>query len=90
MTTFTSEDRDAAYRQKVEEAPYHPGYEDAVITRCSDPVYKGMDPTKMLWKSKHLDLEQIVSCAGKAYGFKDLTKEDIDFVRVIEKEHGII
>ena len=30
MTTFTSEDRQSA-QKIVEEAPYHPGYEDAVI-----------------------------------------------------------
>lgn len=29
MTTFTSEDRESA--KLVEEAPYHPGYEDAVV-----------------------------------------------------------
>lgn len=30
MTTFTSEDRQSA-QKFVDEAPYHPGYEDAVI-----------------------------------------------------------
>jgi hypothetical protein len=30
MTTFTSEDRQSA-QKIVDEAPYHPGYEDAVI-----------------------------------------------------------
>jgi len=29
LTTFTSEDRENA--KLVEEAPYHPGYEDAVV-----------------------------------------------------------
>lgn len=29
MTTFTSEDRENA--KLVDEAPYHPGYEDAVV-----------------------------------------------------------
>ena len=32
MTTFTTDDKNEAYRKKVEDAPYHPGYEDAVIT----------------------------------------------------------
>ena len=32
MTTFTTDDKEEAYRKKVEEAPYHPGYEDASIT----------------------------------------------------------
>ena len=31
MATFTTEDKEEAYRKKVEEAPYHPGYEDAVV-----------------------------------------------------------
>lgn len=34
MTTFTSEDRKSA-QKLVEEAPYHPGYEDAVILKPS-------------------------------------------------------
>lgn len=32
MTTFTSEDRINASKL-VEEAPYHPGYEDAVVVK---------------------------------------------------------
>jgi hypothetical protein len=30
MTTFTSDDREEAYKKRVEEAPNQPGYEDAV------------------------------------------------------------
>jgi len=30
MTTFTSDDREEAYKKIVEEAPNQPGYEDAV------------------------------------------------------------
>jgi hypothetical protein len=30
MTTFTSDDREEAYKKIVVEAPYQPGYEDAV------------------------------------------------------------
>ena len=43
----------------VEEAPYHPGYEDAVITPRTNPVYKGLDVRKMLWKAKPLSNEEI-------------------------------
>ena len=43
-------DGGASYQKKVEEAPYHPGYEDAVVTPA--PKYTGMDPDKMLWKPK--------------------------------------
>jgi hypothetical protein len=37
MTTFTSEDRLNATKI-VEEAPYHPGYEDAVVVKSPDIV----------------------------------------------------
>jgi hypothetical protein len=37
MTTFTSEDRLNAIKI-VEEAPYHPGYEDAVVLKSPDAV----------------------------------------------------
>ena len=37
MTTFTSEDRTNAIKI-VEEAPYHPGYEDAVVIKSPDVV----------------------------------------------------
>lgn len=75
----------------VEEAPYHPGYEDAVITPRTNPVYKGLDVRKMLWKSRPLSDEQI----------KQISLEHIDqrldgehfayleFAKAIEKAHGI-
>jgi hypothetical protein len=71
-------------QQLVEEAPYHPGYEDAVITPRSDPVYRGMDPAKMLWKSKPLSDEEIKELS-------ELTSDPdpTDFVRAIERRHGI-
>jgi len=71
----------------VEEAPYHPGYEDAVVP--PKQVYSGMDAGKMIWKPKPLDIEQIVTCAREAYGFTELTKEDLKFVKAIEERHGI-
>ena len=37
MTTFTSEDRLNAMKI-VEEAPYHPGYEDAIVVKSPDVV----------------------------------------------------
>jgi len=37
MTTFTSEDRINATKI-AEEAPYHPGYEDAVVMKSPDVV----------------------------------------------------
>jgi hypothetical protein len=41
----------------VDEAPYHPGYEDAVVTPATK--YTGMNPAKMTWKSKPLTDEEI-------------------------------
>jgi hypothetical protein len=70
------------YQKKLADAPYHPGYEDAVITE-SKPVLYG------IYKSKPLDMEQIVMCAREAYGFTELNKEDLKFVRAIEERHGI-
>ena len=65
----------------VDEAPYHPGYEDAVVP--PKPVYKGMNPDKMLWKSKPLTDEQII-------GIRMTTEGDLlAFARAIEERHGI-
>ena len=36
----------------VEQAPYHPGYEDAVVSPA--PKYKGVDPAKMIWNNDEL------------------------------------
>jgi len=40
----------------VQEAPYHPGYEDAVVEPAFQ--YRGIDPAKMLWKPKPLTTEE--------------------------------
>jgi hypothetical protein len=82
----------------VEEAPYHPGYEDAVITtRRSDPVYRGMDPAKMLWKSKPLSNEEIEEIFVKNFPVMDReceASESFKFIficciRDAEERHGI-
>jgi hypothetical protein len=39
MTTFTTDDREEAYKKILEEAPAHIGYEDAV-----DPVALNVEP----------------------------------------------
>jgi len=78
-------DGGASYQKKVEEAPYHPGYEDAVVTPASK--YTGMDPAKMLWKPKPLSDEEINELYLK---FGDSKWEwQIDFARAIEERHGI-
>jgi hypothetical protein len=40
----------------VDEAPYHPGYEDAVVSPAQK--YKGVDPAKMIWKNDELLRQQ--------------------------------
>lgn len=69
----------------VDEAPYHPGYEDAVVPPKS--AYKGVNPAEMLWKSKPLSEEEI----NKLYlqlGHRDWNWQ-IVFARAIEERHGI-
>lgn len=57
MTTFTTEDRELASKL-VKEAPYHPGYEDAVIVK---PTYEEESPlseqiTELFkYKERHLN-----------------------------------
>ena len=64
----------------VEEAPYHPGYEDAVVSPAQK--YKGVDPAKMIWKSKPLSDEEITS-------FIVNKVTDYELCRAIEERHGI-
>jgi hypothetical protein len=90
MTTFTSDDREEAYRKKVDEAPYHPGYEGAVVP--PQPVYKGISPNKMLWKSKPLSDEEIIFIRDSCYvqsGIDEWEFDDVNFARAIEEAHGI-
>jgi len=80
MTTFTSEDRQEAYQKKVEDAPYHPGYEDAVVP--PKQTYVGMDPAKMIWKSKPLTDDDILNLLGRTNTTREL-------VKAVEEAHGI-
>ena len=68
--------REMKYQKKLAEAPYHPGYEDAVITEPR-PVLYG------IYKSKPLTNEEIT-------GIRMQTEGDIvAFARAIERRHGI-
>ena len=88
MTTFTSEDRQEAYQKKVEDAPYHPGYEDAVVPPA--PTYVGMDPAKIIWKSKPLTEDEIIETIPvMPYEVEWHVEATIALVRAIEKRHGI-
>ena len=73
-------DGGASYQKKVEEAPYHPGYEDAVVTPA--PKYTGMNPDKMLWKPKPLSDEEIHELIVNKV-------TDYELCRAIEERHGI-
>jgi hypothetical protein len=82
-------DGGASYQKKVEEAPYHPGYEDAVVTPA--PKYTGMNPDKMLWKPKPLsdeEIEKIYQEVVKQPNFMMLGDTQ-RFARAIEERHGI-
>lgn len=75
-------DGGASYKKKVEEAPYHPGYEDAVVTPT--PKYTGMNPAKMIWKPKPLSDEEIKELIMNSEGLNLYS-----FARMIEERHGI-
>jgi len=64
------------YQKKLAEAPYQPGYEDAVVTEPR-PFLSG------IYKSKPLTNEEIT-------GIRMQTEGDIiAFARAIEERHGI-
>ena len=73
----------ADYYKKLAEAPYNPGYEDAVVNPT--PTYRGMDPAKMVWKPKPLSDEEIKLIAS----FHQIVGEITEFARAIEERHGI-
>ena len=75
----------------VEEAPYHPGYEDAVVSPAQK--YKGVDPAKMIWKSKPLtdgEIDDLVDkCTDTTDDHDGFEFRYNDFARAIEERHGI-
>lgn len=72
--------REMNYQKKLAEAPYHPGYEDAVVTEPRSFLYG-------IYKSKPLTDEEInklyVEHSNKDWDWQ------IDFARAIEERHGI-
>lgn len=90
-------DGGASYKKKVEEAPYHPGYEDAVVTPT--PKYTGMNPAKMIWKPKPLSDEEIYKLWCEADNTELLPEMRLKdgsinyiittFAKLIEERHGI-
>ena len=81
----------------VDEAPYHPGYEDAVVP--PNRVYAGVKVGKMLWKPKPLSDEEINALGHELidveyfdegeYGMQSNIYGLVEFARAIEERHGI-
>lgn len=81
----------------VDEAPYHPGYEDAVVSPAQK--YKGVDPAKMIWKPKPLSDEEIYALWCEADNTELLPEMRLKdgsinyiittFARAIEERQGI-
>jgi hypothetical protein len=79
--------REMNYQKKLAEAPYHPGYEDAVVTEPR-PVLYG------IYKSKPLTDEEIHKLADTHLQTRNHDGALVvlgleDFARAIEKAHGI-
>lgn len=71
----------------VDEAPYQPGYEDAVVNPT--PKYTGMNPAKMIWKTKPMteyELDRILESLDVYY---NTHAGVMQFLRAIEAHHGI-
>jgi hypothetical protein len=76
--------REMNYQKKLAEAPYHPGYEDAVVTEPR-PFFCG------IYKSKPLtdeEIEKIYQEVVKQPNFMMLGDTQ-RFARAIEEKHGI-
>jgi hypothetical protein len=76
--------REMNYQKKLAEAPYHPGYEDAVVTEPR-PFFCG------IYKSKPLtdeEIEKIYQEVVKQPNFMMLGDTQ-RFARAIEERHGI-
>lgn len=78
MTTFTSDDREEAYKKIVEAAPNQPGYEDAI------PIpFAG-------WVSKDLTDEEIKNIGEEVFGYSFTAFEVADhylaFARAVLKK----
>ena len=71
----------------VDEAPYHPGYEDAVVQ--PKPVYSGINPGRMIWKSKPLTDQEIDDISDGVSDYIDTYAGRREFARAIERKHGI-
>ena len=74
--------REMNYQKKLAEAPYHPGYEDAVVTEPR-PFLSG------IYKSKPLTDQEIDDISDGVSNYIDTYAGRREFARAIEKKHGI-
>jgi len=74
--------REMNYQKKLAEAPYHPGYEDAVVTEPR-PFLCG------IYKSKPLTDQEIDDISDGVSNYIDTYAGRREFARAIEKRHGI-
>lgn len=70
------------YEKKVKDAPYQPGYEDAVVTE-SKPFLYGIYKPKPLTDQEIDDMSDSISNDIDTYAGRR------EFARAIEKAHGI-
>jgi hypothetical protein len=88
MTTFTSGDREEAYKKILEEAPNQPGYEDAVPIPPTEEIKaleKGLEFFKAL-KGDNASPPHIVD-SGASVMIKDLTDEEITSLFRASSDH---
>lgn len=74
--------REMNYQKKLAEAPYHPGYEDAVVTEPR-PYLSG------IYKSKPLTDQEIDDISDGVSNYIDTYAGRREFARAIERRHGI-
>jgi hypothetical protein len=66
----------------VAEAPYQPGYEDAVVAEPRPFLYG-------IYKSKPLTDEEIEEVFDNTFKVRDFEDAFLKFARAIEERHGI-
>lgn len=71
----------------VDEAPYQPGYEDAVVNPT--PKYTGMNPAKMIWKTKPMTEDELDRILESLDVYYNTHAGVMQFLRAIEAHHGI-
>jgi hypothetical protein len=92
MTTFTSDDREEAYKKIVEAAPNQPGYEDAVpIPPTNQKAQAERNNEPVIWTAcldcgKRVTGDSIHTCSPQ---LKQLTDEEITEVATINLGHSM-